>query len=33
MQFEKGGLMKYFFQNSDTEKIKIFLEESMELTQ
>ena len=33
MQFEKAGLMKYFFQNSDTEKIKLFLEESMKSTQ
>ena len=32
MQLEKAGLWKYFFQNSDSEKIKIFLGESMKLS-
>ena len=32
MHLEKAGLMEYFFQNPDPEKIKIFLGEILKLT-
>ena len=31
MQLERAGLMEYFFQNSDPEKIEIFLGEIFKL--
>ena len=31
MQLEKAGLMEYFFQNSDPEKLEIFLGEILKL--
>ena len=31
VQLEKAGLMEYFFQNSDPEKLEIFLGEILKL--